>query len=407
MSDIKQKSKNNICVIIPTYNNAKTIESVVYSVLEYCTDVYVVNDGSTDNTLDILNSIEGINLISYNENQGKGYALKKGFYRALNDGFDFAITIDSDGQHNPEDIVVILHHHSLYPEDLIVGSRNIQAEGMPSKNTFANKFSNFWFWAETGQKLPDTQSGFRLYPIHKYKNTKWFTTKYEFELEVLVRSHWSDINISSVSVCVFYPPEEERVSHFKPLRDFARISVLNTFLVLIALLYVYPIRLVKYLINNKFTAVVKEQMLKHNESPFKLASAMGFGVFMGIVPIWGLQMLFAAIIAHFLRLNKIIVLAFSNISLPPIIPFIIYFSYKIGGMFFESEMEITFETVGYFKEQIMTGNFYQTLSEFGYNILQYIIGGIVLAVVSGLLVFIISYTSIRIINFTKSGSANE
>lgn len=407
MVDNLEHRNNNICVIVPTYNNAKTIKKVVLSVIEFCSDIYVVNDGSTDNTKEVLESISGINLISYDKNRGKGCALKKGFEAALNDGFDYAITIDSDGQHNPEDLAVILHHHKESPEDLIVGRRNIQAEGMPSKNTFANKFSNFWYWAVTWQKLKDTQSGYRLYPIHKYKNTRWYTGKYEFELEVLVRSQWSDINIKSVSVCVYYPPEDERVSHFKPFRDFARISVLNTFLVLIAYLYIFPLRFFKYLINNKFTTIVREQIMKHNESPIKLAAAMGFGVFMGITPVWGFQMLIAAILAHLLKLNKIIVLAFSNISLPPLIPFIIYFSYKTGSLFVENDVDISFETVEYFKDQIMTGNFYDTLREFGYSILQYITGSIALAAALGTAVFLASYAIINIVNFTKSNIGNE
>lgn len=402
------KNRNNkVCVIVPTYNNAKTIKKVILSVFDFCSDIYVVNDGSTDNTKQILDGISGIKIISYNNNRGKGCALKKGFEAALNDGFDYAITIDSDGQHNPEDLAVILHHHKENPEALIVGKRNIQAEGMPSKNTFANKFSNFWFWAVTWQKLKDTQSGYRLYPIHKYENTRWFTGKYEFELEVLVRSQWSDIKIKSVSVCVYYPPENERVSHFKPLRDFARISVLNIFLVLIAYLYIFPLRFFKYLFNNKFSTIVREQMKKHNESPVKLAAAMGFGVFMGITPVWGFQMLIAAILAHLFKLNKIIVLAFSNISLPPIIPIIIYFSYKMGSLFVENDVDISFDTVEYFKDQILTGNFYDTLREFGYSIIQYITGSLVLAASMGMLVFFVSYSIISFVNFTQSNSGNE
>jgi glycosyltransferase involved in cell wall biosynthesis len=394
-----------ICVIVPTYNNATTIVRVLDGVRDFVTDIYVVNDGSTDNTLSVLENIDYIKLISYNINRGKGYALRKGFEAALLDGFTHAITIDSDGQHSTEDIAVILLRQEESPDSLIVGRRNIQADGMPAKNTFANKFSNFWFWAETWQKLPDTQSGFRLYPIHKYVNTKWFTTKYEFELEALVRSQWSDIKIESVPVCVYYPPEGERISHFKPLRDFARISVLNTFLIIIAYLYVFPLRFFKYLINNKFTTILKEQLLMHNENPFKISLAIGFGVFMGITPVWGFQMLIAAFFAHVLRLNKVIVVGFSNISLPPIIPFIIYFSYKTGGVFFHNELEFNMDTMRYLKSQIMDGHFYTTLNEFGYSILQYVSGSLLLAVAAGSLVFIISYLVIGIINSAKSNKS--
>lgn len=402
MTESLSKNDNGVCVIIPTYNNAKTISNVISETLTYCKDIYVINDGSTDETLDVLTGVNGFKLISYETNKGKGYAIRKGFEEALADGFDYAITIDSDGQHYPDDIEVLLQKNKSKPNSLIVGSRNIEADGMPSKNTFANKFSNFWYWAETGQKLPDTQSGFRLYPIHKYRKTKWFTTKYEFEIEVLVRSNWSGIKILPVPIKVYYPPEDERVSHFKPFKDFTRISILNTFLVLITYLYIMPIRLFKYLLNNKFTTIIWEQITLHNENPFKISIAMGFGVFMGLTPIWGFQMLVAVLLAHVLKLNKVLVLAFSNISLPPLIPFIIYFSYKIGGLFFKESIEFNMETLSYLKQEVLNGHFYKTLNDFGYSILQYITGSIVLALVSGFMVFVISYAIINLVNFNKT-----
>ena len=395
---------NKICVIIPSYNNAKTIGKVVKETLLYSKNIIVVNDGSTDETLEVLKGINDIKLISYEQNKGKGYAIRKGFEAALSNGFDYAITIDSDGQHYPEDIEVLLKKHQEQPEALLVGSRNIEAEGMPGRNTFANKFSNFWYWAETGQKLPDTQSGMRLYPIYKYKSTKWFTTKYEFEIEVLVRSNWSGIKVIPVPIKVFYPPEDERVSHFKPLKDFTRISILNTFLVLITYLYILPIKAFKYLLNNRFTTVIKEQIMLHNENPMKISIAMGFGVFMGIAPIWGFQMLVAVFIAHTLHLNKVLVLAFSNISLPPIIPFIIYFSYTLGGLFFHNSVEFNKETMTYLKQQIIDGHFYKTLNEFGYSVLQYVTGSLLLGILAGLLVFFVSYVLVKIFSSKKSVS---
>ena len=256
------------------------------------------------------------------------------------------------------------------PDSLIIGSRNITADGMPSKNTFANKFSNFWYWAETNIKLPDTQSGFRLYPIKHYKNTKFFTRKYEFEIEVLVRSAWSDIVTIPIPINVYYPSEEERITHFRPFVDFARISILNTILVLITFLYIIPLS--------------------------AISVGIGFGVFMGIAPIWGFQMIVAVLLAHFLKLNKIIVLAFSNISLPPVIPFIIYLSYATGGLVMDNPIEFTTETMYYLKDQIIHGNFYNTLNEFGYSILQYIIGSIILGLLLGGIATTISYIIIKL-----------
>jgi len=386
----------NICVIIPTYNNASTIENVIDGVLKYTNNIIVVDDGSTDDTMTILEKFKTIDVITYEKNIGKGWAIRKGFEKALSQGFDYSITIDSDGQHFPDDIPLFINELDKNPDSLIIGSRNITADGMPSKNTFANKFSNFWYWAETNIKLPDTQSGFRLYPIKLYKNTKFFTRKFEFEIEVLVRSAWSDISVIPIPIKVYYPPAEDRITHFRPIPDFTRISILNTVLVLITFLYIIPIRATKYLINNKFARVIKEQIMLHNENPIKISAGIGFGVFMGVAPIWGFQMIVAVMIAHFLKLNKIIVLAFSNISLPPLIPLIIYLSYAVGGLVMDNPMEFTTETMYYLKDQIMQGEFYNTLNEFGYSILQYIIGSITLGLILGFIFFILSYLFLSI-----------
>lgn len=382
---------HKICVIIPTFNNATTIVEVIKGVQVYNQNIIVVDDGSTDNTSELLRGINSLEIIRFQTNKGKGSAIQKGFERALSQGFDYAITIDSDGQHFPDDIPKFLSTIDENPNSLLIGSRNIEADGMPSKNTFANKFSNFWFWAETNQKLPDTQSGFRLYPISLYKKTHFFSNRFEFEIEILVRSSWSNIKIIPIPVKVYYAPEAERVTHFRPIPDFTRISILNTVLVLITFLYIYPIKAIKYLTKNKFTKVVKEQIMLHNENPMKVSTAIGFGVFMGITPIWGFQMLVAALLAHFFRLNKIIVLAFSNISLPPAIPIIVYLSYATGGLVMDNPQVFYSETIIYLKDQIMNGGFYNALNEFGYSILQYIIGSLLLGSILGLMAAGLSY----------------
>jgi len=156
-----------ICVIIPTFNNVGTIRDVIKDTLNECYDVIVVNDGSTDQTSEILHSIDGITIVEYDNNRGKGYALKCGFKRALEMGFAYAITIDSDGQHYPSDIMHFLKANQEYPGALIIGSRQLDGVERSKGSSFANKFSNFWFYIQTGRKLSDTQTGYRLYPLKK------------------------------------------------------------------------------------------------------------------------------------------------------------------------------------------------------------------------------------------------
>lgn len=247
--DVKPTLKaRGICIVIPTYNNAGTLADVVRDVLYYCEDVIVVNDGSTDGTSQILQAIPNIIVVEYEKNKGKGYALKKGFQKALSLGFAYAITIDADGQHLASDIPLLLHSNQEYPGALIVGERELKGVQRSKGSDFANKFSNFWFYIQTGKKLPDTQTGYRLYPLKKLYGLAFLTSRYEAELELLVFSSWHGVRLVSVPIHVYYPPKEERVSHFRPGMDFVRISVLNTVLCVMAIIYGLPLRLGRLLL---------------------------------------------------------------------------------------------------------------------------------------------------------------
>ncbi|MDR1181655.1 MAG: glycosyltransferase family 2 protein [Bacteroidales bacterium] len=235
-----------ICIIIPTYNCEKTIRNIVESVLTYTSNIIVINDGSVDNTANILSLFEErITVISYPKNRGKGYALKQGFDEACKRGFSYALTIDSDGQHSVKDIPSFIEAMQQHPDALIVGARSFNHPNMPQGNVFANKFSNFWFTLQTANKFPDTQSGYRLYPLKKMKQMRPFTRRYEAELELLVRCAWKNIPILPLPIQVYYPVKEERVSHFRPKKDFIRISLLNTILCPLAIIYGYPAMLIE------------------------------------------------------------------------------------------------------------------------------------------------------------------
>lgn len=239
------------CVIVPTYNNEQTIVDVLCRIRAYTRNIIVVNDGSTPATMQAISAAfdasEKPEIVDYSPNRGKGYALMQGFRRALELGYRFAVTIDSDGQHFPEDIPAVMDCHLANKDALVVGSRNLTADNMPTKNTFANKFSNFWFHLQTGIRLEDTQSGYRVYPLEQI-NLKWpITPRYEAELELLVFSAWRGVPVTSVPVRVYYPPVGERVSHFRPFWDFFRISVLNSILTIVALLFYLPVKLLRSL----------------------------------------------------------------------------------------------------------------------------------------------------------------
>ncbi len=240
LTEIRNAFKTrNACVLIPTYNNAQTLPALLNDIARYTDNIIVVNDGSTDETSSIL-AQQKVEIVSYPINKGKGWALRQGFKKAVELGYTYAITIDSDGQHFADDLTVFLNAIDQHPNAIIIGARNMEQSSVPGKSSFGNKFSNFWFWVETGKKLPDTQSGYRLYPVKSLSNLNFFTLKYEFEIEVIVRAAWNGIDVTCVPVKVFYPEKEKRISHFRPFRDFSRISVLNTVLVAVTFLYIKP-----------------------------------------------------------------------------------------------------------------------------------------------------------------------
>ncbi|WP_281309498.1 DUF2062 domain-containing protein [Flavobacterium flavigenum] len=369
-------SSTNFCVIVPTYNNQKTLKKVLDSVLNFTTNVIIVNDGSTDATSEILKSYSQLTQIHHPKNLGKGRALRNGFRKAIEMTFEYAITIDSDGQHFAADIPIFLEAIQEEPNALLIGSRNMTQENVPKKSSFGNKFSNFWFRFETGIKLDDTQSGFRLYPLRLLPK-RFYTNKFEFEIEVIVRAAWKGITVKNIPIQVLYDPAE-RVSHFRPFRDFTRISILNTVLVTNALLYIKPRDFFRRAKKKGFKKFFLEDILESKDSNFKKSAAIALGIFIGLSPFWGFQTILLFALAALFRLNKVIAFLTSNISFPPFIPFIIYASLKIGSIFVPSDTSLFLDSS-------------MTFDDIQKNAAQYIVGSLILASVSALSAGLISY----------------
>jgi glycosyltransferase involved in cell wall biosynthesis len=373
------------CVLIPTYNNEQTLSDVILDVFAHTNNIIVVNDGSTDATVQVLQNFPWIKILSYKQNRGKGWALRKGFEMARNLGFQYAITIDSDGQHFAKDLPRFLEKVYQFPHAIIIGARNMEQESVPGKSSFGHKFSNFWFKVETGISAPDTQSGYRMYPLLLLKNIHFITRKYEFEIEVLVRAAWKGIDIESVPVSVYYAPKETRVSHFRPFKDFSRISVLNTVLVFLTVLYIKPRNFFRSLRNKKKRRRLwEDHFLNPHHSDELKAASIGFGIFMGILPIWGFQLATAILLSIVLKLNKPLVIVSANISIPPMIPIIIYLSFKMGAYWIGSDaLDMSFD------RNIALRTIY-------INLQQYIYGSITLAIIAGIAFGLISYLLLKI-----------
>lgn len=367
------------CIVIATYNNDRTLESVIEGVLRFTDRVIIINDGSTDSTVEILKKYSFLKIISYEVNRGKGYALRQGFSLAASLGFKYALTIDSDGQHNTYEIPELVNCIPAQGDIMVLGERNMDGEGVPLKSNFGRKFSNFWFWFETGISMKDTQTGFRLYPLDIIKNMRFFTNKFEFEIESLVRIAWKGCPIHSVPVSVRYFNKEERVSHFRPFMDFSRISLLNTVLVTITLLYHLPLRYIKKLSYSNIRTYFREHVLHSKTSSIKLSLSVALGVFVGILPIWGYQLITAVFLAALFKLNKTIAFTASNISITPMIPLILYSSIYVGGVF-----------MGRSTPPLQLGGMvkFEIIKQY---LLQYIVGSVLLAAIAALFLGVLSY----------------
>jgi len=223
------KIPDYIWIVIPVYNHASTLQDVVRKTLKHTKNVIVVDDGSEDADIKKLLKNFNIQLIKHPSNMGKGAALRTAAkYLSKNQNASYLITIDADGQHNPDDIKNFLPHIKQNSTTIILGNRDFSTGNVPEKSKFGRKFSNFWIQLETGCSVYDSQSGFRGYPIKLLSDTKCVSEHYAFETEILVRGVWAGLKVVNVNISVFYPEKKERISHFRPIMDNLRISLLHS-----------------------------------------------------------------------------------------------------------------------------------------------------------------------------------
>ena len=369
-----------LLVAIPVYNHGRTLRDVARRALAVHPDVLVVDDGSTDGGGDTLQGLP-VRLLRHERNLGKGQAILTAAREAHRLGMTHLVTIDSDGQHDPADLRAFLPLLREEPEALVVGTRRFGAD-VPASSRYGRAFSNFWLRVQTGVRLGDTLSGFRLYPVAVLLGLPLRETGYSFENEVLVRAAWAKVPLREVEISVIYPPD--RVSHFNLLRDNARISVLNTRLTMRTALpwphhtikpgpqagvsALHPLRAIRIL-------------LSENTSPRELALAGALGVFLGTLPLIGVHTLAILIAAGFLRLNRIAAVTASQLTIPPFVPAL---AIEVGH----------FMRFGKFLTEVSL----QTLANEGLQRLwEWFLGSLLLGPVLGLLAGVITYVAAAIL----------
>lgn len=357
-----------VCICIPTYNNQTTIADVTEGCLRDTKNpIWIIDDGSEyelkklifsssfPNISEALKS-NRLRIITHSSNQGKGRAIQTAIQEAVKAGFTHLITIDGDGQHPTEELPKFLTAIKEAPWDLIIGNRNFVSnkEHIPEISKFGRKFSNFWVKYETGLAINDSQSGFRGYPLFHIQNTNFFTKKYDFEIEILIRLLWKGISIKEIDISVFYPPAEKRISHFNKFTDNARISLLNVILVAISL-------------------------FRSGLSPKQMAKGVGLGVFIGCTPFFGLHTFIVTILALLFRLNVVVSWIGTQISIPPIAPLLIFSSLLIGHKLTGSQLMVGLDEI----------SFKLAYNEFGLYLLGSLVTGSILGSTFGGLVYLI------------------
>lgn len=322
------------CVLIPCYNHPATVGAVARAALSHG-PVIVVDDGSTV----ALPELPGCTVVRLERNGGKAAALRAGFQRATELGFTHAITMDADGQHFAEDLPKFLAAAQIQSDAYLVGVRDLVAAGCPKHRQRSNRISTFWYRVETGIRLADTQCGFRCYPLALVQRLKVKSGRYAYELEFMVRAAWVGTSIVAVPVKCSYAPVQTGISHFRTVRDFVHITNMNILLVLQSWFVPESLRVAwSYGEHKTFRTTLREFFTDHAHDPMHMSLAVGLGLFFGILPVWGLQTVIALALAHRFRLNMAITLMACNISLPPMVPFLLYAGTAMGHWLFTGEL---------------------------------------------------------------------
>ena len=339
-----------VLAVIPLYNHGATVREVVEKTLAVHDQVLVVDDGSTDGGSERLEGLP-VTLLRHERNRGKGAAIMTAAREARKLGMTHIATIDADGQHDPSDLPKLMNVVAETPLAVVVGARNFDTENVPGSSRFGRKFSNFWLRLQTGQSLKDTQSGFRIYPLRVLEALKLDEVHYSFEVEVLVKSAWAGVPLRDVTISVYYPPADERISHFRAFMDNFRLSMLNTRLTMRSVTPWPHRKIVAEAASHDKLSVLRPMqslrtLLSENATPGQLAAAGALGVILGAAPLIACHTLAILFAAGFFRLNKVAAVSTSQLCMPPLVPALcIQVGYFMRHGRFLTEFSL--ETLGY------------------------------------------------------------
>ena len=203
--------KQNLSVLIPSFNEARTIGHIVADLVHKGFVVYVVDDGSSDDTANLA-SQEGAVVVKHRKNMGKGASLREGFRHIVKKGFDAVIIMDGDGQHLASDIGNFIDKMGATGADIVIGNRMLDVSSMPEERKYTNRFMSYLISLISGQRIPDSQCGYRLIKTEVLKKVRLEASNYEIESEMIIRSSRAGFKIESVPIKTIYMSEKSRIN---------------------------------------------------------------------------------------------------------------------------------------------------------------------------------------------------
>ena len=216
---------NKTAVIIPTYNNPKTIAKVAQDVLNHNYTLVIVDDGSDVAVSTLVKTNPNIHIVKHSKNLGKGQAILTGAKKVKDLGYNYFVSMDGDGQHLASELYKLIDCVDS-DHQIVIGARNFDIDNVPKKSKVGRAYHNFWIKLNSGYDITDSLTGFRLYPV-SILDLNLKRKRFDFEVEVLVNHYWKHKNISDTTVECYYPTPQERVSHFDNYNDTISITLLH------------------------------------------------------------------------------------------------------------------------------------------------------------------------------------
>lgn len=345
-------------VVAPSYNNGGTLAEVLTRLAALNLPILLVNDGCTDATDDVFNSWQrqyprcDARMIRHRRNRGKAAALKTGFKAAMQAGYTHAITIDTDGQHDPELIPRLLEVAQREPLSYVLGVRNDRQGDYPARSRLGRRLSNLFIRLECGIKVADSQCGMRIYPLDLIRSVRCQAGRFGYETEMITRAAWAGCPIAEVPVNTRYLPPGQRVSHFNPWWDTFLGVLMHLRLVgremspvphrryhagdLPPRKRVTPREMLSWLNPLRAWRELRGGAVDRNE----LAAALAAGVFVANLPVYPFQTALCVYLARRLHLNPLATIAGSQLSTPPIGAALIAAALCVGHLVLHGSMPV-------------------------------------------------------------------